>query len=212
VLFCPEIKDIYPKGYSTYVNVEGLSEKLCGLSRPGHFRGVATVVLKLFNIVLPDIAYFGQKDALQAFLIKRMVRDLNLDVMIKVLPIIREADGLAMSSRNSYLGEKDRRNAGVLYRAIRRAEEMVGAGEKNSERVVKEMKDLIEAAPASRIDYISIVDTVSLADAARLKKDREYLIALAVFMGKTRLIDNTMVKVPDEANEKDRCKQERLSV
>jgi len=192
VVFYPSIKDMYPAGYATYVNVEGLTDTLCGAARPGHFRGVATIVTKLFHIVKPDIAYFGQKDAQQAILIKKMAEDLNLDIDIKVLPIIREKDGLAMSSRNTYLSPDERKDAAVLYQSLKKAEELMRSGERDAAKIIAAMTDMIKAKPNARVDYISIVDTKNLKDVSRISG--EALIALAVFMGKTRLIDNIIVK------------------
>lgn len=194
VLFYPKKEDVYPEGYSTYANVENLTEALCGASRPGHFRGVATVVLKLFNIVKPDIAYFGQKDAQQAFVIKRMIQDLNLDIIMKVLPIVREEDGLAMSSRNAYLNKKERNDAAVLYQSIKKAEELISGGERDAKKITGGMEKVIKEKKSAKIDYVSIVDTDFLKEEDKLKKDKEYLVALAVFIGKTRLIDNTIVR------------------
>ena len=192
-LFCPSSSEMYPDGFSTRVEVEGLSDVLCGKSRPGHFAGVCTVVLKLFNIVKPHLAFFGQKDAQQVIIIKRMVADLNLDVEIVVLPIVREEDGLAMSSRNSYLSQEERKSATVLYRALKVAEQMIREGERNSGRIKDEMKKLIKKEPPARIDYIEVVDERNLKPLPELKG--KVFIALAVFIGKTRLIDNIMIEV-----------------
>ncbi|MCP2605338.1 pantoate--beta-alanine ligase [Candidatus Aminicenantes bacterium AH-873-B07] len=191
-LFYPCVEEMYPKGYKTYVETTHLQDKLCGRSRPGHFRGVCTVVLKLFNIVQPDIAFFGQKDAQQAIIIKRMVKDLNLDVKIEVMPIIREKDGLAMSSRNTYLNPEERKSATVLYRSLQLAKKLIEKGERNSELIISKMKELIEAEPFSKIDYIEIVDLEELNPIKEIKN--EALIALAVYIGNTRLIDNIIVK------------------
>jgi pantoate--beta-alanine ligase len=192
VIFYPSVKEMYPDGFATYVNVEGLTEKLCGARRPGHFRGVTTVVAKLFGIVKPDMAYFGQKDAQQAIAIKKMVEDLNMDVGIKVLPVVREKDGLAMSSRNKYLSEDERKDASVLYRSLQAAESSIKAGEKNSGKVIQAMEAVIKAKPAARIDYIAIVDPKDLRDVDTISG--KALVALAVFVGKTRLIDNIIVE------------------
>jgi pantoate--beta-alanine ligase len=191
IIFYPNVKDMYPKGFKTYVNVEELSDKLCGKFRPGHFKGVATVVTKLFNIVCPDIAYFGQKDAQQAIIIKRMVKDLNIPVKIKVLPIIREKDGLAMSSRNVYLNDKERRDALVLYQALNLAKDLIKSGITDTDKIIKKMRKLINKKENAKIDYISIVD---MDDLNPIKKiSNKCLIALAVWIGKTRLIDNTII-------------------
>jgi len=193
ILFYPSVHEMYPKPYRTYVSVEEITDVLCGASRPGHFRGVATVVTKLFNIVKPHVAVFGQKDAQQAIVIKQMVRDLNMDVEILVAPIVREPDGLAMSSRNTYLNEKERQDALVLYRSLKKAEELIRQGERDASRIKQEMKTMIRSADTAKIDYVEIVDTTNLKSLDTLKG--EVLIALAVWIGKTRLIDNTIVKV-----------------
>ncbi|MFH1791507.1 MAG: pantoate--beta-alanine ligase [Candidatus Omnitrophota bacterium] len=191
VLFCPSGEDMYPEGYSTYVNVEGLTDGLCGRSRPGHFRGVTTVVMKLLELIRPDMLYLGQKDAQQAAVITRMVRDLNVDVMVKVLPIVREPDGLAMSSRNMYLGPDERREAAVLRESLAKAEEMFAGGEMDSKKILRNMSEMISARSAADIDYIKIVDAESLRDVERINGPA--LVALAVRIGKTRLIDNTIL-------------------
>ncbi len=188
VIFHPSAGEMYPENFSTYVEETRLSEHLCGLSRPRHFRGVTTVVLKLFNIVLPDVAYFGQKDAQQALIIKRMVRDLHLPVRIELLPIVREQDGLAISSRNEYLSPEQRREATVLYRSLMEARRLIGSGEREANRIKEIMKEIIESATDARIDYVSIVNRDTLDDIEEVKGN--ILIALAVLIGKTRLIDN----------------------
>jgi len=192
VIFYPDAKDMYPKGFKTYVNVEQLSDKLCGRFRPGHFKGVATVVTKLFNIVCPDIAYFGQKDAQQAIIIKRMVKDLNIPVKIKVLPIVREKDGLAMSSRNTYLNEKERKDALVLYQALNLAKDLIKSGITDSGKIIDRLRRFIKKKKNAKIDYISVVDTDNLNPVKKVSK--KCLIALAVWIGRTRLIDNIIVK------------------
>ena len=192
VMFAPRDEDMYPAGYATYVNVEGLTEKLCGKSRPEHFKGVTTVVMKLFEITKPEIAYFGQKDAQQAFVIQKMVKDLNLGITMKIMPIVRENDGLAMSSRNSYLNKTERKEAPVLRKALLEAERAVSGGEASSKKIIKAMRDVIKEAPSAKIDYISVVGTESLKDIASIKD--EVLIALAVSIGKTRLIDNVIIR------------------
>ena len=193
ILFYPSVAEMYPEPYRTYVNVEEITEVLCGASRPGHFRGVATVVTKLFNIVKPHVAAFGQKDAQQAIVIKQMVRDLNMDLEILVGPIVREPDGLAMSSRNKYLSGQERKDALVLYRSLQRAQELIAAGERDAAKIKAEMEAIIRSVPTSRIDYVEIVDTTNLRPLERL--EGEVLIALAVWIGTTRLIDNVMVRV-----------------
>lgn len=189
-VFYPKPENIYPKDYRTFVDVEGLSGLLCGKSRPGHFRGVATIVNKLFNIVQPDITYFGQKDAQQTIIIKRMVKDLNMPVKIKVLPTIREKDGLALSSRNIYLNTKERKDALVLFQSLESAKGLIKRGACPKE-IIADMRGLIQSKKTARIDYIAIVDKNSLLP---LKKSAgSYLIALAVRIGKTRLIDNIVI-------------------
>ena len=191
-LFYPSVEDMYPEGYETYVELENLPNYLCGLSRPGHFRGVATVVAKLFNIVQPDVAYFGQKDYQQAQIIKKMVRDLNFPVEIVVMPIVRENDGLAMSSRNLYLSSEERKNATVLYRSLEKAKELILSGEKNVEKIKQEMMKVILSVP-SKIDYIEIVDPETLKTLESIPYSGKVVVALAVYIGKARLIDNEIV-------------------
>lgn len=191
VLFIPSAEDMYPDDYATYVDIERLSAVLCGASRPGHFRGVATVVVKLFNIIKPDIAYFGQKDAQQSIIIKKMVEDLNIDVEIKVLPTVREKDGLAMSSRNVYLSESQRKDALCLSQALSKAEAAVKSGERDVSKIVKMMDAVISQRPAAKIDYIKAVDAKNLEPVDKISG--RTLVALAVFIGKTRLIDNTIL-------------------
>ena len=190
-LFVPEVPEMYPPGYSTFVEVDGLSDGMCGRSRPGHFRGVATVVTKLFNLIRPDVAYFGQKDAQQAVIIKRMVADLNMDTEIKVLPVVREKDGLAMSSRNEYLSSEERKSATVLYRALLKGRDEIIAGEKSVSEIKKKVSEIIESEKPARIDYVAIVDPETLNE--KLTVDGPALIAVAVWIGKTRLIDNIVV-------------------
>ena len=193
VIFYPSEKEMYPEGYATYVNVERLTDNLCGASRPGHFKGVTTVVAKLFEIVKPDIAYFGWKDAQQAIIIRKMAKDLNMDVEIKILPTIREKNGLAMSSRNAYLSENEREDALSLHRSLKKAEELIAGGERDSKKIIKAMEETIKTIPTARIDYISVVDTKELKNMKTIFG--EALIALAISIGKTRLIDNVIVKV-----------------
>jgi len=191
VIFYPDKNEMYPKGYSTYVDVEKLTEGLCGETRPGHFRGVTTVVLKLFEIVRPDIAYFGQKDAQQAFVIKKMIEDLNLDVVLKILPTVREEDGLALSSRNTYLSGQEREDGALLYQSLNLARDLVLSGEKDAKKIVKKMKDLLSSSQNIKIDYISISDTKNIEEVSSVRG--EVLIAVACFMGSTRLIDNVIL-------------------
>jgi len=196
LLFLPSVKAMYPENFSTYVEEVSLSKYLCGRFRPGHFRGVTTVVTKLFNIVMPDISYFGQKDFQQAQIIKRMVRDLNFSIKIKVLPIIREEDGLAMSSRNSYLTYSEREKAKFLYRSLKKAEKMIKKGEKDAGKIKRRMIEFIkEKIPESKIDYVEIVSPFALENLNTLKKNQKVLIALAVHLGGARLIDNILVRV-----------------
>lgn len=193
VIFYPSAKEMYPEGYATYVNVEGLTDVLCGASRPGHFRGVTTVVAKLFGIVKPDMAYFGQKDAQQAIVIKKMAEDLNMDIDIKVLPTVREKDGLAMSSRNVYLSQDERKDAAILYQSLKKAESLINQGERDPKKIVKIMEETVKEKPTAKIDYIAVLDTKTLKDVKTISG--EILIALVVFIGKTRLIDSIMIKV-----------------
>lgn len=192
IVFVPGRADIYPDGYSTYIEESALSMGLCGATRPGHFRGVATVVAKLFNIVQPDCAFFGRKDYQQCRVIMKMVKDLNIPVRIEILPIIREEDGLAMSSRNRNLNQEQRREALCLRRALLRAGELVGRGETDAALIRESMVEIIEKEPSARIDYIEIRDgeTLELKD----QVGQGTLIALAVFIGPTRLIDNLVSK------------------
>jgi pantoate--beta-alanine ligase len=192
-IFYPSARRMYPPGFKTYINVKELGDVLCGASRPGHFQGVATIVAKLFNIVMPDKAYFGQKDAQQATIIQRMVSDLDIPVEVKVLPIIREKDGLAMSSRNLYLSAGERRKAAVLYKALNKAKDLAAKGKSDSAAIIKEVKRLIAQKKPAKIDYISIVDLDNLRSLGRIKD--KALLALAVWFGKTRLIDNAVLKI-----------------
>ena len=192
-VFAPPVEEIYPPGFSTYVTVEGLSSELEGASRPGHFRGVATVVAILLNAVRPNFAFFGQKDAQQSIIIKQMVRDLAFDTEIVVLPIVREESGLAMSSRNAYLDHEQRQAAAVLNRALLQARAAYDEGEHNANRLLEIVHSAIEAQPLARIDYVSLNDGVTLQKLERLD-DRPALLSLAVFFGKTRLIDNVVLE------------------
>ena len=190
-LFLPSAAEVYPPGFSTHVHVEGLSERLEGKSRPGHFRGVATVVLKLFEIVQPNYAYFGRKDAQQARIIQHMARDLNLDVEIAVCPIVRESDGLAMSSRNTYLDPEERQAATVLYRALQAAAAEIHAGTRDPMRLQRTLHRILEAEPRARVDYAEIVDADTFEPVVRLT--RSCYALLAVHLGRTRLIDNMWI-------------------
>jgi pantoate--beta-alanine ligase len=191
ILFTPSVAEMYPKGFDSYVDQTDLPSKLCGAFRPGHFRGVMTIVTKLFNIVKPDTAYFGQKDYQQFLIVRRTVTDLNLEVDVKMLPTVREDDGLAMSSRNHYLGPKQRKDAACLYRALQRAEELVGNGEGSASKVAGEMRRLIHRVKGTRVEYIEIVNSDTLEPVKEIKG--KTLIALAVRIGKARLIDNTLL-------------------
>src|SRR5258705_7496468 len=187
-IFAPSVEEMYPGGAVTYVTVEGLSDKLCGRSRSGHFRGVTTVVSKLFNIVQPDRAFFGQKDAAQATIVRRMVRDLNIPVEIVVCPIVREPDGLAMSSRNAYLGPQERKSALVLQRSLGAVQERFDQGERNVRELIAAGKRAFAQEPSVRPDYLEVVDRETLEPVDDLS--RTALVAVAAFVGKTRLIDN----------------------
>lgn len=191
-LFAPAPEEMYPSGFSSYVTVEGISERLEGRSRPGHFRGVATVVLKLFEIVQPDFAYFGRKDAQQVAVLQKMVRDLNLGVQIVVCPIVREADGLALSSRNAYLSSEERRAATVLYRSLLAARAELSSGTRNSLEIQKAVRSVFEKEPLARLDYAEVVSADSFEPAIRVS--RASYIVLAANLGKTRLIDNMLVE------------------
>ena len=192
ILFAPKAGDIYPDGYQTYVDVEDVTKNLCGASRTGHFRGVATVVMKLFNIVRPDYAIFGEKDFQQLVTIKRLVKDLNMGVNVIGMPIVREADGLAMSSRNSYLSKEERRAALNIYRALRAAKEVFDEGERSASVLLNEAKRVIEIEPIVVLDYIKLVDVETMEDLERVED--EALLAAAVRIGKTRLIDNIILR------------------
>ena len=189
LVFHPEPSEMYAPNACTYVNMDELTHELCGLTRPIHFRGVCTVVSKLFNIVTPDRAYFGQKDAQQLAVIRRMVRDLNFGIEVVGCPIVREADGLAKSSRNTYLSDEERAAALCLSRAVFAGQEMVEAGERNAAAVLDAMKAIIKAEPLAKIDYVKMVDFDTIEQVARIE-DAPVLVAMAVYVGKTRLIDN----------------------
>lgn len=193
LIFHPEPKEMYAPDFSTFVEAERVSAELCGKSRPTHFRGVCTVVCKLFHIVMPDKAYFGQKDAQQLAVIRRMVRDLNMDIEIIGCPIIREADGLAKSSRNTYLSEKERKAALVLSKAIFHGEEMIKSGVREADKILTEMRTMIEAEPLAKIDYVEMVNADSIEKIQ--KAEGRVLTAIAVFIGTTRLIDNFIIEV-----------------
>ncbi len=191
-IFAPTVEEIYPRGFSTYVNVEGLSEQLEGASRPGHFRGVATVVTILLNTVRPDFAFFGQKDAQQALVIRRLVRDLAFDAEIVILPIVREDSGLAISSRNLYLTNDEQQSAAVIHRALIKAKNAFKEGERSAGRLADLIRTTVEAEPRARLDYVAITDTETLEKVDRIE-EKPTLIAVAAYIGKTRLIDNTIL-------------------
>jgi pantoate--beta-alanine ligase len=182
---------MYPPGATTFVNVDQLGERLDGRSRPGHFRGVTTVVTKLFHILEPDVAFFGQKDAAQAAIIRRMVRDLMFPIEIVVAPIVREFDGLALSSRNAYLSAEERRQALVLARALRQVEALYQAGERESSKLIEAAREVLATEPSVRMDYIELVDPETLESVSRVSSGT--LAAVAVFVGTTRLIDNVIL-------------------
>ncbi|MBD7910849.1 MULTISPECIES: pantoate--beta-alanine ligase [Clostridium] len=193
VIFTPQREEMYPEGFCTSINMTGLTENLCGKSRPVHFGGVCTVVTKLFNIVAPDKAYFGQKDAQQLAIIKRMVSDLNLNIEVVGCPIIREEDGLAKSSRNTYLSKEERRAAVILSKSLKLGLEAINSGERNSRNIIELIKGNIESEKLAKIDYVQIVDLLSMKDVETIEKP--VLVAIAVYIGKTRLIDNFIFEI-----------------
>jgi len=193
VLFIPSTEAMYPPGYATHVEVVGLTEPLCGRSRPGHFRGVTTVVAKLFNIVQPDVSYFGQKDYQQALVISRMAEDLFWPLRVVVCPTVREPDGLAASSRNVYLGPEERRQAVCLFQALQAAQEAIARGERRAREVERIMRETISRYPLARIDYAEVRRARDLAEIETLEE--RVVLALAVWIGRTRLIDNALVEV-----------------
>lgn len=190
LIFHPEAEEMYEKDFCSFVDMTGLTEGLCGKTRPIHFRGVCTVVNKLFNIVTPDHAYFGQKDGQQLAVIKRMVRDLNMDIEIVGCPIVREEDGLAKSSRNTYLSPEERKAALILSKTVALGKELAKT-EKDANKVVEAMKKNIETEPLAKIDYVEAVDALSMAPVEKL--EGTCMLAMAVYIGKTRLIDNTLI-------------------
>lgn len=191
VVFAPPPQQMYAAENITWVNVEKLTESLCGKSRPGHFRGVTTVCAKLFNIVDPDVAFFGQKDAQQAIVIKRMVADLNMPLEIVICPTVRQPDGLAISSRNQYLTEEQKRDATLIYKSLQKCQEMINAGSRETETIITEMRSILNRAPSIKIEYISIVDAETLQTAKKLT--RRVLVAVAAKIGPARLIDNILL-------------------
>jgi len=194
ILFVPSVSEMYPEGYATYVEVERLTEGLCGRFRPGHFRGVTTVVLKLFNIVKPNKAYFGEKDYQQLKVVERMTRDLNLDIQIVPCPTVREPDGLAMSSRNAYLSPEERRAATIIYRSLLKAKELYERGETNAEEIRAQVETMLRQEPLiGKIDYVEIVHPETLEELEYIGEDGAVL-AVALYIGKARLIDNILLK------------------
>ncbi|HOG76004.1 MAG TPA: pantoate--beta-alanine ligase [Candidatus Marinimicrobia bacterium] len=191
-IFHPEVAEMYPDPYFTYVVTEQLAKVLCGISRPTHFRGVTTVVAKLFNIIQPDVAVFGQKDAQQAVIVKQMVRDLNFPIQIIVAPIVRESDGLAMSSRNVYLTPEERQQAPIIFKALQAARENVKNGLTDANQVRDQITKMIQTSPLARIDYVEIIDDQTLTPVETVKPGT--FAAVAVYYGKTRLIDNIYLK------------------
>lgn len=191
LVFTPSGDEMYPDGFDTWIEVKGVSERLEGAARPGHFKGVTTVVSKLFNIMEPTRAYFGQKDAQQVAVVQKMVRDLDMNVDVVVVPTVREADGLAMSSRNVYLSPEQRKAAVVLWRALSLAEDMWLQGERNAENLRREMKSLIGNEPQANVEYVSVADASTLEEMTLV--DRKAVISMAVRFGKTRLIDNIIL-------------------
>ena len=196
VVFAPTQEQMYRSENLTWVNVEKLTEQLCGQFRPGHFRGVTTVCAKLFNIVEPDIAFFGQKDGQQAIVIKRMVADLNMPLEIAICPTIREPDGLAVSSRNKYLTEQQKKDATLIYKSLQKCREMIDAGVTDSETIIAEMRKILSQVPSTNIEYISIVDAETLQTIDHIV--RQVLAAVAVKIGSARLIDNILVDVSEQ--------------
>lgn len=193
VVFAPSAEEMYPSQQLAWVNVERLTDVLCGASRPGHFRGVTTVCTKLFNIVLPDIAFFGQKDAQQAIIIKRMVADLNMPLEIVVCPIVREPSGLAMSSRNKYLSDQQKQDAAAIYASLQKAGQMIKSGRRDAKTILAAMNQILQRTEAIQTEYIHIVDAAALTDVQVLKG--QILIAIAAKIGSTRLIDNILIDV-----------------
>jgi pantoate--beta-alanine ligase len=199
ILFFPSQKEIYPEGFLTYANVEEITRRLEGASRPGHFKGVVTVVAKLFNIVLPDLAFFGQKDAQQLLIIKRMAADLNFPIEIVTCPTVRDRNGLALSSRNTYLNSDEYRQALSLSEALQKAKDLIRLGEKDPRVVTNSMREVIQKNPSARIEYLALTDPKELKPVDKIQKD--VLISMAVRIGTTRLIDNICLKVNEKVRE-----------
>ncbi|HEX8500422.1 MAG TPA: pantoate--beta-alanine ligase [Pyrinomonadaceae bacterium] len=193
-IFAPPVEEVYPKGFATFVTVEGLSDGMEGAARPGHFRGVATILTVLFNTVRPDFAFFGQKDAQQTLVVKRLVRDLAFDLEVVVLPTVREQTGLALSSRNAYLTGEQHAAAAVLYRALAQAREVYNEGERSARRLAEAVRGQVETEPLARLEYVGVVDAETMEKYDRIPEDRPVLIALAAQVGRTRLIDNIVIQ------------------
>jgi pantoate--beta-alanine ligase len=193
-IFAPPVEEVYPRGFATYVNVEGLSGSMEGAARPGHFQGVATILTVLFNTIRPDFAFFGQKDAQQTLVVKRLVRDLAFDLEVAVLPTVREQSGLALSSRNAYLTDEQRRAAAVLYRALSQAREVYNEGERSAKRLAETVRAQVDAEPLARLEYVGVVDAETMEKYDRIPEERPVLIALAANVGRTRLIDNIVIQ------------------
>ena len=200
ILFAPDAKEIYPAGFTTYVTVEGLSDRLEGRSRPGHFRGVATVVLKLFEIAQPHFAFFGRKDAQQSRILQRMLQDLNSDVELVLCPIVRESDGLALSSRNAYLNPEERRAAAVLHRALEAVREEVLAGTRDALTLQNAARRVLAEEKLAQVDYVEVASADTFEPVARIGAQPAYVL-LAVFVGKTRLIDNLLIEPAPDSGE-----------
>ena len=196
IVFAPSVEEMYPAGYSTYVDVEGITSRLEGEQRPEHFRGVATVVTKLFTIVRPDRSYFGQKDGQQLVVVRRLAQDLNLCTEVVAVPTVREPDGLALSSRNAYLSERERKAASVLSHALRRVEELWRGGERDGEALRGKMRRTVQAEPLAELDYVSVADVVTLEEMSTV--DRHAMASLAVRVGRARLIDNIQLGGEEE--------------
>ena len=194
-LFLPSNHMIYPDDFQTYVNIEKITQILEGQFRPSHFKGVTTIVSILFNVINPDIAVFGQKDVQQAFIIEKMVKDLKMAVKILVKPIVREKDGLALSSRNVYLSESERKDAVVLNHSLKNAKKLISTGEKDVSKIISSMRSIINRAESAEIDYISVVDASTFSPVKKIVKERKYYLLIACKIGKTRLIDNIRIKV-----------------
>ncbi len=192
IIFYPTPEQMYPDNYSSYVITEGLDKHLCGAKRPGHFKGVMTVVLKLFNITKPHNTYFGQKDIQQARIIEQMIKDFNLDINMHICPIVRESDGLAMSSRNVYLSPEERKQATILYKALQLGKSLFLNGERDAEIIIKETEKLVKSSNLAKIDYVEIVDYSTMSPVKKL--GAKSVLALAVYFGKTRLIDNIILE------------------